>query len=407
MKLQTISGFAARRQGAGRESLTIGSGYFWFYAGIGAFTPYAALYYQDLGFSGLQLGVLTALPALGASLTGPFWGIVADSLAAHRAIMRIVLMIAMVVTLFLTRITSFAPFFVTLGIIALVMVPVASLWDSYAVSAHERGGSPYGTLRIFGSLGFTVMVLVMGAVMSGGLSNRFIYAYAFCHLLTWTATLFLPNLAERRPRKFLDGLNAVRAQKSYLLLLAVAYLIASGVAMINMFLGIHIRDLGSGTEVVGTAFAVSALSELPVIGFGTWIMMRIGARRMVVAGLAAYILRFSLLAAAPTAEWVIFAQIFHGISFGMFLVASVNLAHRLVGAENAATAQALLGTMSFGFGNITGSLIGGALLDVVGTRAIFTGVVGLMVVALAVFMIGGRLIATDDYEPQRQQPASG
>lgn len=397
----------ARLKNAHRESLTISSGYYWFYAGVGSFTPYAALYYQDLGFSGFELGLLTALPAVGTSLTGPFWGMAADALSAHRAILRIVLTIAMLATLALTQITTYAPFLVTLGILAFALVPVASLWDSYAISTSERGGRPYGSLRIFGSLGFTSMVMIMGLVMAGGMSNRFIYAYAGCHLLTLGSAFLLPSLSERRSRRFFDGLGAIRARKSFLLLLLVAYLIASGVAMLNMFLGIHIRNLGSGTEVVGTAFAVSALSELPVIGFGTWIMRRIGARRMVIIALVAYIVRFVLMALAPTAGWIIAAQALHGISFGMFLVASVNLAHRLVGGELAATAQALLATMSFGFGNITGSLVGGALLDVIGTRAIYAGVVGLMTVALAVYLFGGRFLVLNGYEPPEERPASG
>ncbi|HLU37718.1 MAG TPA: MFS transporter, partial [Thermomicrobiales bacterium] len=185
------------------------------------------------------------------------------------------------------------------------------------------------------------------------------------------------------------------------------YMMASGVAILNMYLGIHIRSLGSGTDVVGTAFAVSAMSELPVIGFGTLIMSRIGARRMIIIALVAYIVRFSMLAVAPDAGWVIASQLLHGLSFAMFLVASVNLAHRLVGGELAATAQALLGTMSFGFGNITGSLVGGALLDVLGTRTLYSGVVLLMAAALAVYVIGGRLLSAERYEPASERPASG
>ena len=95
------------------------------------------------------------------------------------------------------------------------------------------------------------------------------------------------------------------------------------------------------------------------------------------------------------------------LAFAVFLVASVNLAHRLVGAENAATAQAMLGSMSFGFGNITGSLVGGALLDVVGTRWLYTGVIGILVVALAVYVIGNRALAPDAFEPAYEQPAAG
>ena len=87
-------------------------------------------------------------------------------------------------------------------------------------------------------------------------------------------------------------------------------------------------------------------------------------------------------------------------------MASVNLAHRLAGVENAATAQALLGSMSFGFGNITGALVGGALLDVIGTRSLYTGVIVILVVALGVYVLGNRALTRDAYDPESEQPVS-
>lgn len=397
----------SRTSEARRESVLIGSGYFWFYAGIGAFTPYAALYYDYLGFSGIELGVLVALPAALTALTGPVWGAFADARALHRAFLQTVPLIAAVVALVLSQVTGYLPFLVILGLMAFALVPVPSLWDSYAVSAADRGGASFSILRTFGSLGFMAMVLATGALMSGGMSNRFLFAYAVAHLLTWASTLMLPRLGERRPRRLFDGISAVRRQKPYLLLLVVAYMIATGMSTFNNFLGIHIDGLGGGTGILGVAFAAAALSELPVFAFGTRIMSRLGASRMVTIALMFYILRFVLLTMAPTAEWIVLAQLFHGVSFAMFLVASVNLAHRLVGAENAATAQALLGSMSFGFGNITGALVGGALLDVIGTRWLYTGVIVILVIALTVYVLGNRAIERDSYEPAAEQAALG
>lgn len=407
MSILERGGRLSRTAHARRESVMIGSGYFWFYAGIGAFTPYAALYYDHLGFSGIELGALIALPAALAAFTGPFWGAFADARAMHRNILRVVPLVAAAVALVLSQVTGYLPFLLILALMAFMMVPVPSLWDSYAVSAADRGGASFSTLRIFGSLGFMGMVLATGALMSGGMSNRFFFAYAAAHLLTWASSLLLPRLGERRPRRLFDGISAVRRQKPYVLLLVVAYLMATGMSMFNNFLGIHIEGLGGGTGILGVAFAVAAISELPVFALGTRIMERVGPRRMVTIALGFYVLRFSLLTLAPTAEWIVVAQLFHGVSFAVFLVASVNLAHRLVGAENAATAQAMLGSMSFGFGNITGSLVGGALLDVVGTRWLYTGVIGILVVALAVYVIGNRALAPDAFEPAHEQPAAG
>jgi MFS transporter, PPP family, 3-phenylpropionic acid transporter len=155
---------------------------------------------------------------------------------------------------------------------------------------------------------------------------------------------------------------------------------------------------------VGAAFSISAASELPVIAFGGWLMARLGARRLIVVALLAYLGRFIAFGFITVPEWLIAAQLLHGLSFGAFLVASVTLAHRLAGREHTATAQALLSTMSFGFGSITGSLVGGALLDQVSTFTIFRGVAVLMLLTLVIFVVGNRVVglegrATSDAGP--------
>jgi len=370
----------------------IRSGYFWFYAAVGAFTPYISLYYRDLGMTGFQLGILMALPALWTALTGPVWGAVADSLAIHRLLLRSVFLVAAAVALVSTRPTHFVTLLILMSILAASLVPVTPLMDSYAVSEAERRGVSYGSLRVLGSIGYTVMVLVMGGVLGDRVSSRFLIWYAACLLIAWVSVFGLPRLAERQPRPLLDGLQAVRRSKPFLLLILVAYLLASGYAVIGSFLSIHMQELGGSTSIIGAAFAVSAVSEFPVLFFSGWILTRMGARQVLLISICVYIVRFAVLSFAPNAGWIIVAQLFHGMSFGAFLIASVTLAHRLVGRENAATAQAALGTMSVGFGSITGSLIAGALLDAVSTFTIFRGVTLVMCLTLAIFVVGTRLI---------------
>ncbi len=383
----------------GRAPFQVRSGYFWFYAAIGAFTPFVSLYYRDLGMSGLQLGILMALPALWTALTGAVWGAIADSLAIHRTLLRVVLVVAAGIGLLATQPSTFTALLLLMSMLAFSLVPVPPLLDSYAVNVAERADTSYGSLRVWGSIGYTVMVLVMGEVLGETVESQFLVYYAGCLLLAWLSVYWLPSLAERRPRPLLDGLQAVRGNKPFLLLLLVAYLLSSGIAVINNFLGIHIQEIGGTTGDVGIAYAVSAVSEFPVLFFSGWLLSRIGARRIVVIAMVAYILRFAILGFAGGPVLVIVAQLFHGLSFGGFLIASVTLAHRLVGRENAATAQAVLGMMSFGFGSITGSLVAGALLDAAGTYTIFRGVTLLMVGTLAIFVLGSRVTSIEGNDP--------
>ncbi|MCO5215488.1 MAG: MFS transporter [Thermomicrobiales bacterium] len=382
------------------ESVTIGAGYFTYYAGVGSFTPFSAVYYHSLGFTGWHLGLLTAMTAIGIALTGPFWGALADSFGIHRQIMRGVLLVAAIMALILAQVTSFVPFLITFGILAFALVPIPSLWDSYAVSAVERGGASYGLLRVFGSIGFTVMVLIMGWIMAGGLTVTFIYIYAIWHIITLLVTFRLPPLSERRRRNLTDGLRVVLRQRSYVLILIVAFIISTGYALLNIYLHMHVESIGGNTRIASYAFATSAMSELPVFVFGAVILRKIGPRNMIYVSLAFYVFRFALLGFLSTTTAVIVGQMVHGLSFGMFLMASVTLAHRLVGRENAATAQALLAMMGMGLGSIVGSFIGGVVIEHTTTTIMYRGVMTTMILAAIVFVVGTRLLGRDAFDPE-------
>lgn len=86
----------------------------------------------------------------------------------------------------------------------------------------------------------------------------------------------------------------------------------------------------------------------------------------------------------------------HMLSFAAFLVASVPLAHKIVLGEHPATTQSLLTTTSFGFGNIVGSVGGGALLDAIDSGTLFLVTARLMVVTLVIFVLGSRAVKLDE-----------
>jgi PPP family 3-phenylpropionic acid transporter len=154
------------------------------------------------------------------------------------------------------------------------------------------------------------------------------------------------------------------------------------------FLGIHLQELGGSANLVGIAIALGAASELPVVAAGGWLLHRVGATRLILVAILAYGTRFVVYAQLSAPGWVLPVQLLHGLSYGAFLIASVTLAHRLAGRDRAATAQALLTAVSFGFGTITGSLVGGALLDRIGAAGLFRSAALVMLLALAVTLVG-------------------
>jgi predicted MFS family arabinose efflux permease len=373
-----------------------GFGYLWFFGAIAAFNPYIAMYYRSLGFTGLQVGILTAMPAVGLALSGPFWGSVMDALGIHRLVLRLALLLTAIFAIAMANAETFTTVFVFVTALAFSLVPLRALLDSYAVAVSERTGRNFGTIRSWGSIGYFIAVLGLGRIMGKDVDSLFLYAYAGFLLFSLASMWFLPNLAAKQPSHIIDGLRDVQANKPLLLLLLIAFLLMVAYATIYLALGIHMRDsLGGSTTQVGIAFAVGAAAELPAFIWGGRLIRKMGERRLILVVIVSYAVRFLLLWLVTDASWVIAVQAMHMTTFALFLVVSVPLAHKLEGGHHPATTQALLTTTSFGFGNIVGSVGGGALLDHVTTSELFLVVFGLLCVTLLIFVIGSHRLHLD------------
>lgn len=378
-------------------------GYFWFYAAIGALMPFMALYYRGLGFSGAQLGILLALPSLGSAVIGPLLGALSDSLGIHRWVLRGGLVTSILAILLVARVDTFAAMLPAIALLTLGSLPIPPLLDAYALWTSERTGRAFGSLRLWGSLGYTATVLLIGWLLADDVSTLIQFAYAGCLAATLVFILPLGSLGERQTSPMLRGLRDVLAMRPLLLLLLVAYLLAVGAALANTYFGVHIDAIGGTSAQLGVAFAIAAISEIPVIAGAGWLMRHVGPYRLIQLAIVVWGLRFVAYSLITEPALIFPVQMVHGLSYGAFLIASVPLAHRLAGRARAATAQALLTAMSFGFGSITGTLAGGLLLDVIGTRGLFAGAALLTAGTLAVLLIGDRMVRLSRHV--RQGPA--
>src|SRR5258706_475824 len=68
--------------------------YLLYFGANACFLPYIVLYYQSLGFSGAQIGILSAISPLISLVGAPFWTGIADVSHCHRLIMSMTLLVA-------------------------------------------------------------------------------------------------------------------------------------------------------------------------------------------------------------------------------------------------------------------------------------------------------------------------
>lgn len=364
--------------------------YWWYFGGVGSLTPFLALHYRQLGFSGLQIGLLAATLPLGTALLAPLLGALTDATGGHRLALRLALVSAGGIALALTQARDFGASLLLIALLAVAIAPVTSLMDSYGLTIGELTGVPYGQLRVWGSVGYTIAVWTVGWAMGGRVTRAFLLTYGACMLLALLATAGLPPQRRDAAGPRWQGLGDLWRNRPLVTLLLVTFLMTANAGMMYSFLGIHLASLGGSARLLGLAYAVNALSEMPILAFGSRLLARFGSRRLIAVALVVYAARLLLYSLLAAPAWVLPIQLLHGLTYGVFLLGSVTLAHELAGKERAATAQGLLAAMSFGFGTLAGALVGGALLDLLGTVLLFRVAAAGMGVALLVFLLGLR-----------------
>jgi len=362
-----------------------------YYGGIGSMFPFLAVHYRRLGLDGAHVGLLMVLGPLCVALFAPLWGMLADRLSAHRAMLRASLLPAAGAVLFLiSNATSFLSLLPGTLAWAFFVSPSAALLDSYALAVAERDGVAFGRLRMFGTLGYIAAVSGVGAWMGDAVDGRFFFGYALGLLATAAATLAFPALTMRSARTLSwNETAAALRQPALVALLAVYFVISVAASSLNLYFGLYMAELGASARLIAASITLLAVAEMPILFASGRIVARLGPHRMITIALLVYALRLLLYSLITQPEWVLPVQLSNGLSFGLLMLAMTRLAREFAGERLAATAQGLLASAQ-ALGSIVGLLASGALLDVIGLQSIFRALAVVAGAALAIYALGVR-----------------
>ena len=152
--------------------------YFLYYAAMAAMLPFLVLFYQQLGFTGTQIGILTGISPLIIVIGGPFWTGVADATRRHRVVMSLGIGMAVLASLSFLNLRSFWAVAAAIGLFNFFLAPVIALADGATVASLGAEREKYGRVRLGGTLGWAVSAFVAGLLIERfGLDMSF-WSYA-------------------------------------------------------------------------------------------------------------------------------------------------------------------------------------------------------------------------------------
>ena len=232
------------------------------FGAIGASFPYLPVYYRSVGLSLGEIGLLGSLAAAVGLVGAPLWGTLADRYPTSRLILPLAATVAALAALGLALARE--PVAIAGAVIAfsVALAGITPIIDARALETVRGDHDRFGRIRVWGSIGFVVVVWLTGFLIErAGIASLFT---VYVPLLAVTAVVAIALRGAGRtlpPLPRLSGIGLVLRQPPLRGFLLAAFAVWSASMAINAFLSIHLLDIGAPGELVGSAWAIGAWSR--------------------------------------------------------------------------------------------------------------------------------------------------
>ncbi|HET7558339.1 MAG TPA: MFS transporter [Limnochordia bacterium] len=360
--------------------------YLLFFAAQGVFFPYLTLYYRSIGWDGRMIGALGMFSPLVVIASRPLWGYLADQYQAKRTVLAGGLLLT-AASAWLYPISDAFWWLAGATIFAAVAqsstTPIA---DSLTLDVLEGRQGHYGRIRLWGSAGFAVTASLAGAFYQAHGLRLMFGLYSGLILITWIGTAALPKGAARPAQRLTwrGGLALLR-KPAFALFLLGALLQAAVSSGGWTFMTVYLDALGASKPVVGLAWTIPAVIEIPIFFVTNALVNRIGVRGLLLGAVALQAARMAGIGLTASPYGILAMQTLIGVGFAFLQTGSVLYVNQVIPAEWRATGQSLLAALGSSLGGMLGSIACGTLFDLYGGRVMFLSAAGVALAAGVIF----------------------
>lgn len=347
--------------------------FFAFFAAYGALFPFIPVYYQSIGLTPGQIGLLQSLAPMLVFLSQPLLGPLADRMGNRGRLLAIVLGAAAVLGAAILVPRSFAGLLPVVALFSFFRSGIVPLSDSIALGEAQRTGRAYPQLRLWGSIGFLIASNLLGFLYARFSITLAFWVWLACIGVAAILAYRLPADAVRTERKPLGpSLKRLIARRELLLFLGVVGLLQMTEAAHATFFSIHLSGLGAASGLVGLAWGLAAMTEVPVWTFLPRIVRRWGPLPILTVAATCYGIRWVIYGFVGSVPLLVALQLLQAISFALFMPVAVEEVGRLAPPDLRSSGQALLGIVSGGVATVVGTMVGGMLVQTSGTGRLYT-----------------------------------
>jgi len=350
------------------------SGFYWFYfASLGVIVPYWSLYLQSLAFDAKEISELMAI-LMATKIIAPYiWSWIADHTGHCMKIIRLGSVVSAIMFIGVFVHSSF-------WWLALVMLLFSFFWNAtlpqFEANTMNFLGEDthrYSVVRLWGSLGFVVAVIVIGSLLDD-VGYQLVPISIFVLYIFISVFSFMVKDAKHEISNTQDGSIFTALKEPHIIaLLLICFLMQMSHGPYYTFYSIYLKQFAYSSTTLGWLWALGVISEIILFLFMQQLMPKYGPRLLMIAALLLTSIRWLMIGFfVENLSMMIVAQCLHAASFGLYHAVAIELFHRNFKGKLQGRGQALYSAVSFGAGGAIGALISGAYWDVYSPQIIFS-----------------------------------
>ncbi len=344
------------------------------YGAGGAILPFLTPYLKSRGYEIEDISWLVFASAGLATFVPFLWGALADRFLPVNWVIVLMHFGAGVALYSWWHAPTFANVLVGYAIYAAFQLPSNSLVNALSFHQLDDAVAQFGRLRLWGSVGWMLPAFPIGYWLSR-LENPTYDSIVWFGLAYHALVVLLAKVWPHTPplkrdpgaKKFVHDVRELLREKEFSRLLVAAFFIFASFPAMFYMTPLALERAGVEKASLGPMLTVGVVLEIPLFMILRRFYRRVGARVVLVVGVASVIVRHLVFATSTTELPLFLATLTIAPAIVFFVIGCSLVIERVAERKVRATAQAFLHLTGAGFGSMAG-LLGCALLARVSDR---------------------------------------
>lgn len=337
--------------------------YFCYFAVVGITVPYLSVYFDSLGFSSREIGELLAVFAAAKILGPTLWANRADKSAAPLPVIRLGAGLSLASFTLMFWVTDYWPIVFVLAMFSLFWTGIQPQLEVMTLSHIYHNAHVYARIRLWGSIGFIITVVVVGELIGRFSPQVFV-------IIGWLifAALFVSSLLLRQTRRAQKtttssvSILSALAHRNFVLFFIAGLLLQASFGPYYSFFALYLDDLGYSSLQTGSYIALGAVAEIGIFLVAGKFIVRFGCKWLLIIAFALTSLRWwGTGLFADNAILLVILQCLHAASFGLYHSASIQFLSEHFTKKQQNRAQAIYIAGVYGIGGVIGAYVSGLI----------------------------------------------